>query len=44
MSVCERGSAARCALQDLTAEDIAAIEASEMEPGFEHIDAEFEAE
>lgn len=28
--------------QDLTDEDIAAIEASEMAPGFEHLNAEFE--
>jgi prevent-host-death family protein len=29
--------------QDLTDEDIAALEASEMAPGYEHLDAEFEA-
>jgi hypothetical protein len=29
---------------DLTEEDIAAIEASEMTPGFEHLDAELEPE
>lgn len=29
---------------DLTEEDIAAIEASEMAPGFEHLDAELEPE
>ena len=28
--------------QDLTDEDIAAIEASEMAPGYEHLDAELE--
>ena len=28
--------------EDLTDEDIAAIEASEMAPGFEHLDAELE--
>jgi prevent-host-death family protein len=29
--------------QDLTDEDIAALEASEMTPGYEHLDAELEA-
>lgn len=29
--------------QDLTDEDIAALEASEMAPGYEHLDAELEA-
>ncbi|MFH0297877.1 type II toxin-antitoxin system prevent-host-death family antitoxin [Bradyrhizobium sp. 31Argb] len=29
--------------EDLTDEDIAAIEASEMAPGYEHLDAELEA-
>lgn len=28
--------------EDLSEEEIAAIEASEMEPGFEHLDAEFD--
>jgi prevent-host-death family protein len=30
--------------EDLGEEEIAAIAASEMEPGFEHLDAEFEGE
>jgi prevent-host-death family protein len=29
--------------EDLTDEDIAALEASEMAPGYEHLNAEFEA-
>lgn len=29
--------------EDLTDEDIAAVEASEMAPGYEHLDAELEA-
>ena len=29
--------------EDLTDEDIAALEASEMGPGYEHLDAEFQA-
>ena len=29
--------------EDLTDEDIAALEASEMAPGYEHLDAELEA-